>query len=66
LIARKKRDVEGSETPSTVHGGDYGGYTDVFIGGKWRKLIGDGDGLQEIIEIGIESKEIRDRRDRRW
>jgi hypothetical protein len=27
------------------------------IGGKWRKLIGDGDGLQEIIEIGIESKE---------
>jgi hypothetical protein len=27
------------------------------IGGKWRKLIGDGDDLQEIIEIGIESKE---------
>jgi hypothetical protein len=27
------------------------------IGGKWKKLIGDGDGLQEIIEIGIESKE---------
>jgi hypothetical protein len=30
LIARKKREMEGSETPSTVHGGDYGGYTDVF------------------------------------
>jgi hypothetical protein len=28
------------------------------IGGKWRKLTGDGDDLQEIIEIGIESKEI--------
>ena len=24
---------------------------------KWRKLVGDGGGLQEIIEIGIESKE---------
>jgi len=29
LIARKKREMQGSETPSTVHG-DYGGYTDVF------------------------------------
>jgi hypothetical protein len=29
-----------------------------LIGRKWRKLIGDGDDLQEIIEIGIESKEI--------
>ena len=36
------------------------------IGGKWRKLIRDGDGLQEIIEIRIESKEIRDRWDRQW
>jgi hypothetical protein len=30
LIARKKRELQGSETPSTVHGDDYGGYTDVF------------------------------------
>ncbi|KAI0781514.1 hypothetical protein BD413DRAFT_31741 [Trametes elegans] len=34
LIARKKREAAGSETPSTVHGGDavgrYGGYGDVF------------------------------------
>jgi hypothetical protein len=27
------------------------------IGGKWKKLIGGGDDPQEIIEIGIESKE---------
>jgi hypothetical protein len=32
------------------------------IGGKWRKLTGDGDDLQEIIEIGIESKDT----DRQW
>ncbi|KAF7979704.1 hypothetical protein HWV62_41042 [Athelia sp. TMB] len=29
LIARKKREMEGSETPSTVHGG-FGGYGDVY------------------------------------
>ncbi|EIN05413.1 hypothetical protein PUNSTDRAFT_25455, partial [Punctularia strigosozonata HHB-11173 SS5] len=29
LIERKKREMRGSETPSTVHGG-YGGYRDVF------------------------------------
>ena len=28
------------------------------IGGKRRKLIGDGGDLQEIIEIGMESEEI--------
>jgi hypothetical protein len=27
------------------------------MGRKWRKLIGDGDYLQEIIEIGMESEE---------
>ena len=33
LIGRKKREMEGSETPSTVHGGNGGGgygYGDVF------------------------------------
>ncbi|KAJ7191682.1 hypothetical protein GGX14DRAFT_316644, partial [Mycena pura] len=30
LIRRKQREMRGSETPSTVHGGDYGGYNDVF------------------------------------
>ena len=30
LIARKKRELAGSETPSTVHGGMDGGYGDVF------------------------------------
>ena len=33
LIRRKKRELEGSETPSTVYGGGMekgGGYTDVF------------------------------------
>ena len=30
LIRRKKREMAGSETPSTVHGGMDGGYGDVF------------------------------------
>ncbi|OBZ77207.1 Peptidyl-prolyl cis-trans isomerase [Grifola frondosa] len=30
LIRRKKRELQGSETPSTVHGGMEGGYGDVF------------------------------------
>lgn len=30
LIRRKKREMAGSETPSTVHGGMDGGYRDVF------------------------------------
>lgn len=30
LIRRKKHEMEGSETPSTVHGGADGGYGDVF------------------------------------
>ena len=30
LIRRKKREMAGSETPSTVHGGMEGGYRDVF------------------------------------
>lgn len=30
LIAKKKREMAGSETPSTVHGGDYAGYGDLF------------------------------------
>jgi hypothetical protein len=30
LIRRKKKEMEGSETPSTVHGGYEGGYGDVF------------------------------------
>lgn len=30
LIRRKKREMAGSETPSTVHGGMEGGYGDVF------------------------------------
>lgn len=30
LIRRKKREMQGSETPSTVYGGLDGGYGDVF------------------------------------
>ena len=30
LIRRKKREMQGSMTPSTVHGDDDGGYADVF------------------------------------
>ena len=30
LVRRRKRELEGGETPSTVHGGIETGYTDVF------------------------------------
>ena len=40
-----------------VHGSDY--YTDVFNRREVEEAHRDGDDLQEIIEIGIESKDTR-------
>jgi hypothetical protein len=62
-MARKKREMVGSETPTTVHGGDYGGYTDVFN----RKEVeeahqGWGRSARDHRDRGRD----REKKDRRW